>query len=103
MKARALIDGAPFGPKTVKAIGQVFDQVSARIKRIFGNDRDAVEAARIRFAKALLSSAMEGNTDVEDLKNRAVVELAKAAGPHVMPRVARRSKDCFRSPAGKRK
>src|SRR5262245_66207929 len=46
MKARALIDGAPFGPETVKAIGEAFDQASARIKRIFRNDPDAVEAAR---------------------------------------------------------
>jgi len=45
-------------------MGEAFDQASARIKRIFGNDPDAVEAARMRFAEALLSSATEGNTDV---------------------------------------
>jgi hypothetical protein len=76
MKARALIDGAPFGPETVKAIGEAFDQASARINRIFGNDLYAVEAARVRFAEAILSVATEGNTDVEDLKKRAIVELA---------------------------
>jgi len=70
MKARALIDGAPFDPETVKAIGEAFDQASARINSIFGNDPDAVEAARIRFAEAILSVAIEGNTDVGDLKNR---------------------------------
>ena len=85
MKARALIDQARFGPETVKAMGEAFDQASARIKRIFGNDPDGVEVARMRFAEALLSSATEGNTDVEDLKNRAVVELVKTAGPRVMP------------------
>ena len=86
MKARALIDGAPFGPETVKAIGEAFDQASARIKRIFGNDPDAVEAARIRFADAILSVATEGNTDIVDLKNRAIVELAK----HYSSRVLRK-------------
>jgi len=32
MKARALIEGARFGSETVKAIGEAFDQASARIK-----------------------------------------------------------------------
>jgi hypothetical protein len=53
MKARALIDGAPFGSETVKAIGEVFDQASARINRIFGNDPDAAEAERLRLAEAI--------------------------------------------------
>ena len=83
MKARAMIDGAPFGPKTVKAIGKTFDQASVRIERIFGNDTAAVESARIRLAKAILSVATEGNTDVKDLKNRAIVELARRSSyPH---------------------
>ena len=77
MKACALIDGAPFGPETVKAMHEAFDQAWARVKRIFGNVPDALEAARIRLAKAVLSVATEGNTDVEDLKNRAILELAK--------------------------
>ena len=77
MKARALIDGAPFGPETAKAIGEAFDQASKRINRIFGNDTHAVEAASVRFAEAILSVATEGNSDVEDLKNRAIVELAR--------------------------
>jgi hypothetical protein len=77
MKARAMIDGAPFGPKTVKAIGKTFDQASVRIERICGNDPVAVETARIRLAQAILSVATEGNSDIKDLKNRAIVELAK--------------------------
>ena len=84
MKARALIDEAPFGCVTVKAIGEAFDQASARINRIFGNDPGAVEAARIRLAKAILSVATEGNTDVADLKNRAIVELAKHYSSRVL-------------------
>jgi hypothetical protein len=84
MKARTLIDGASFGSETVKAIGEAFDEASLRIKIIFGNDIDAVEAASIRLAEAILSIATESNTDVEDLKNCAVVELAKTTGPSVM-------------------
>jgi hypothetical protein len=76
MKARALIDGAPFGPETVKAISEAFDQAFTRIKRIFDGDANAAEVARIRPAKAILSVATKGNTDVRDLKNRAIVEMA---------------------------
>jgi len=44
---------------------------------IFGNDPDAIKVARIRLAETILSVATEGNTDVEDLKDRAIVELAQ--------------------------
>ena len=84
MKARALIDGAPFGPETVRAMGEAFNLAWARIKRIFGNVPDAVEAARITLAEAILSVAIERNTDVEDLKNRAIVELAKHYSSRVL-------------------
>ena len=33
MKARKLIDGSSFGPETVKAMGQAFDQAWAEITR----------------------------------------------------------------------
>jgi hypothetical protein len=56
MKARALIDGAPFGPDTVKAIGVAFDQASARIERVFDGDTNAAEVARIRLAKRFCPS-----------------------------------------------
>jgi regulator of protease activity HflC (stomatin/prohibitin superfamily) len=81
MKARALIDRAPFGPETAKAVGEVFDQASARIEKIFDKDPNAAEVSRIRLAKAILSIATEGNTDAEDLKNRVIVELAITTGP----------------------
>lgn len=38
MTARALIDGASFGPDTVKAMGQAFDDAWAEIAASFGND-----------------------------------------------------------------
>ena len=84
MKARALIEAAAFGPETVTAMGEAFNRTWARIKRIFGNTPDAVETARTRLAEAILSVATEGNTDVEDLKNRAIVELAKHYSSRVL-------------------
>jgi hypothetical protein len=38
MKARALIDGASFGPEALKAMGQAFDQAWAEIEAHFGDD-----------------------------------------------------------------
>ena len=84
MKARALIDGAPFGPETLKAMGEAFDQAWARIKRIFGNVPESVETARIRLAEAIVSVATEGNTDAADLKNRAIAQMAKHYSSRVL-------------------
>ena len=38
MKARALIDGASFGPDALKAIGRAFDDAWAQIAGNFGDD-----------------------------------------------------------------
>jgi hypothetical protein len=39
-----MIDGAAFGPETVKAIGQAFDQAWPEIARYFGNSAVEIEA-----------------------------------------------------------
>jgi hypothetical protein len=62
MKARALIDGAAFGPETVKAMGEAFDQAWAGIAPIFGNMPHEVEAARIRQAETYPLPAREART-----------------------------------------
>ena len=59
MKARRLIDGASFGPDTLKALGQAFDQAWTEIAVNFGDTQ--VENARLRLAEAMLSIATEGN------------------------------------------
>ena len=75
MKARALIDAAPFGPDTVKAMGEAFDQAWARIAPSFSDTE--VEPARVMLAELMLSVATEGHTDVEDLQDRAIIAMAK--------------------------
>jgi len=74
MKARRLIDGASFGPHTLKALGQAFDQAWAEIAGNFGDTQ--VENARLRLAEAMLSIATEGSTDVSVLKAGALQEMA---------------------------
>ena len=80
MKARALIEGASFGPETVKAMGAAFDQAWARVVRIYGDSPDQVEAARLRLAEAVLSVANDGNTDIAGLKADALYAMAKHYG-----------------------
>ena len=73
--------GAPFGPKNCESDGRgVRLGIGTDQKKIFGNDSDAVEAARMRLAEAILSIATKGNTDIVDLKNRAIVKLARTTG-----------------------
>lgn len=77
MRARRLIDGASFGPDTLKVVGQAFDEAWAEIADHFGNLPIEVESARLRLAEAMLSVAMEGSTDVAALKAGALQAMAR--------------------------
>jgi hypothetical protein len=76
MKARQMIDGAAYGPETVKVIGQAFDLAWQTIANNFGDDPRDIERARIRLAEAMLSVACEESRDVEALKNGALQAMA---------------------------
>jgi hypothetical protein len=77
MEARRLIDGASFGPDTLKALGQAFDEAWAEIAGNFGNDASEIETARLRLAEALLSIASEDSTEVASLKAGALHVMAE--------------------------
>jgi hypothetical protein len=72
MRARRLIDGASFGPDTLKVVGRAFDEAWAEIAGRVGTLPIDVESARLRLAEAMLSVAMEGSTDVAALKAGAL-------------------------------
>jgi hypothetical protein len=76
MKARQLIDGGAFGPETLKAVGQAFDEAWAQIAANFGNDPHDVERARLRLADAMLSVAKEDSRNVAELKKAALETMA---------------------------
>jgi hypothetical protein len=76
MRARALIDGASFGPEALKAIGQAFDDAWTQIAANFGNDPADMEAARLKLARALLSIADEDSRDVGVLAQAALLRMA---------------------------
>jgi hypothetical protein len=76
MKAHRLIKEAAFGPETVGAICQAFDQAWPEIARYFGDNPVEIEAARLRLAEAMLSVATESSTDVSALKTGALLAMA---------------------------
>jgi hypothetical protein len=76
MRARQLIDGASFGPESLKAIGEAFDAAWAEIAGNFGNDPGDIDDALYRLANALLSVASEDSRDVEVLKRAALKQMA---------------------------
>jgi hypothetical protein len=76
VKARALIDGANYGPDALKVIGLAFDAAWAQIAGNFGNDPKDIERARFRLADAMLSVASEDSRDVEILKTAALEAMA---------------------------
>jgi hypothetical protein len=74
LKARQLIDGASYGPDTLKVICQAFDEAWLTIAGNFGNG--TIEAGRLRLANALLSVAHEDSRDVGALKRGALEAMA---------------------------
>jgi hypothetical protein len=76
MKARRLIDGASFGPETLKALGEAFDQAWAEIAGNFGDIPFEIENAKLRLAEAMLSVATEGSMDVAVLRAGALQAMA---------------------------
>jgi hypothetical protein len=76
MKARQLIDGASYGPETLKALGEAFDAAWQEIASHFGNDPEDTAKARLRLAHAVLSVAAEDSRDVAALKSGALEVMA---------------------------
>jgi hypothetical protein len=90
MKAHRLIDGASFGPETIKAMGQAFDQAWAEIAGSFGTTPAEVENARLQLAEAMLSVATEDGKDVAALKAGALEAMAmEDSRSGVRPNVSR--------------
>jgi hypothetical protein len=76
MRARALIDGASFGPDALKVISQAFDEAWSDIATHFADDPVVMDAARLTLANALLSVATADSRDVEVLKQAGLQAMA---------------------------
>jgi hypothetical protein len=76
MKARNLIQGATYGPETLKVIRNAFDDAWSEIGSQF--DGLQSQAARLKLARAVLSVAREDSRDPDELKNAALQVMAMA-------------------------
>jgi hypothetical protein len=70
---------AAYGPQSVKAMGQAFDEAWVLIAGNFGTPEET-EIARLLLAEAVLSAATKGSCDVVALKSGALHALAMDYG-----------------------
>jgi hypothetical protein len=66
---------AAYGPQSVKAMGQAFDEAWLLIAQNFSTPEET-EIARLLLAEAILSVATKGGCDVVALKSDALQALA---------------------------
>ena len=77
MKARQLVDSGSFGPDTLKAAYQAFDEAWQSLAAQCGNDPEAIEAARVKLANAILAVSKDDSRDPSELKKAALALLAR--------------------------
>lgn len=68
--------GTVYGPETLKAMTQAFDEAWAEIEPHFESGGLQAQAYRLRLAKSILAVATENSTDAEILKNEALAAIA---------------------------
>jgi hypothetical protein len=76
MKARQLIENAPYDPGQVRALGKAFDDAWAEIAPSIDNRPDAIEEARLDLAHLILNLARRGNFGPQQLAGTAVLIMA---------------------------
>ena len=76
MKARDLIEGATYGPETLKVIGKAFDDAWSEIWASTANGELQAQSARLELADAVLAIAREDSCDSDELKNAALQIMA---------------------------
>ncbi len=76
MRARKLIEGAPFDPATLAAVGEAFDPPGRRSRITSPTIMTKGERARTRLAHAVLAVADEDSRDPESLKRQALEVMA---------------------------
>jgi len=84
MQARQLLDGAAFGPETLKVIGQAFDEAWAQIASNIGTEPVVVESARMTLANAILSAAKDTSRNVDALKTAGLRAMGARDRPPVV-------------------
>jgi hypothetical protein len=82
MKARRLIDGAEFGPETLKVNFAAFDAAWQEIAHHYdAEDAAQIEQARLQLAHAVLAAACDDARDGDRLKRDALQVMGLAYKP----------------------
>lgn len=76
MKARQLIEGATYGPETLRVIGKAFDDAWSEIAGHFAHQGPQAQSARLKLAHAVLAVARDDSRDSDELKNAALQIMA---------------------------
>jgi hypothetical protein len=81
VEARQLIGSASFGPDKLKTLFRAFDDAWNDIAANFGENRLAIEAARLKLANVVLAVAQTEGSDSDpmQIKNAALQIMAKDA------------------------
>jgi hypothetical protein len=80
VKAIALIEGAAYGPETLKTMTQAFDKAWACVAHHFEDNAEEAARARERLAHAVLAVTDANARDVDALKCTALKVLALSYG-----------------------
>ncbi len=76
MKARELIEGATYGPETLKVICKAFDDAWSEIAGHFTHNGLQAQSARLKLAEAVLAVARDDSCDFDEVKNQALQIMA---------------------------
>ena len=73
MKARMLVEGASFNPEQLKIVGKAFDRAWDEIKPSVSTRAEAMQAARMKLANAVLAIARTADPfTIERIKEHAL-------------------------------
>jgi hypothetical protein len=72
MRARRLIENAPYDPDQLKTLGKVFDDAWERIAPSISTKAKAIETARFALADVVLFLAKRGSFDAQWIADTAV-------------------------------
>jgi hypothetical protein len=76
MRAKQLIEGASYGPEALKIVSQAFDEAWTSIAGNFGTDPAAIEAARLKLARIILSFPHNEIRNAEQIKQSSLQIMA---------------------------
>ncbi len=80
VKARLLISNASYGPESLKILFEAFDSAWLQLSPSYGNDPQAVEAARVKLAETILTLAQVRTTlDADELTESALKVLSSGS------------------------